>query len=194
MLVERGVDVGDVERLDGRRPVLDCAHLGLDRAREREIERIQEGECLFTHHDDELRLDDVQLADEERPGLVLVFVGELEAVRPVDRERIDAEPLQRLEHRLTRPSVEGDPLLYLRRLRSVLEEEDVGARVPGPDDRDPLALGGARDLVAELVDLGDRLLQVALIDLVGGCRGHGGHIPVLAYRTLSLTWATHFSD
>jgi hypothetical protein len=55
----------------------------------------------------------VQLAKEERPRLVLVAVGELEAVRAVDRHRVDPQPLQRLEERVARASVERDALLQL---------------------------------------------------------------------------------
>jgi len=110
----------------------------------------------------------VQLADEEGLGFLGVLVGELEAVGAVDRERVDVQPLERLEHRLAGSPVEGDALLHLGRLRCVLEQEDICARMAGAEHRHPLALGGARDLVAELVDLGDRFLQVLLVDLVGG--------------------------
>src|SRR6185312_14675397 len=46
--------------------------------------------------------------------------------------------------------------------------------------------------VTERIDLGDRLLQVLLVDFV--CR-HGHRSPgnVRSYRTLSLAWATHLS-
>ena len=65
----------------------------------------------------------------------------------------------------------------------------------GADDRDAQLVTGARELVPELVDLGDRLLQVPLVDLVGGHGGgHGVGGTLLAQRTFSLTWATHLSD
>ena len=39
---------------------------------------------------------------------------------------------------------------------------------PDPDDRDAQLVARPGQLIAEVVDLGDRLLQVALVDLVGG--------------------------
>ena len=81
------------------------------------------------------------------------------------------EPLERLQHRLARPAEERDAFLDLRRLRRELQEHDVGQRMTGAEHRDPQLVAGARELVAELVDLGDRFLQVPLVDLVGG---HGG--------------------
>ena len=118
----------------------------------------------------------MQLAGEERPGLVLVAAGELEAVRPVDRERVDAEPLQRLEDRLAGAPVERHALLHLGRLGRVLQQKDVGQRVPGADHRDARAGSRVRDLVTELVDLRDGLLQVLLVDLVGGDGAHRGSL------------------
>jgi hypothetical protein len=44
----------------------------------------------LTHDDDELGLHDVELALEPAARLLLVTVGELEAVRPVDGRRVDA--------------------------------------------------------------------------------------------------------
>ena len=158
---------GTYEHLHGRRPFLQRPELRLELAGERELEPVQERERVLAHDDDELRLDDVQLADEERPRLVVALVGELEAVRPVDRHRVDVQPLQRLEDRLAGAPEEGDALLDLRRLRPVLEEHDVGAWVPGSEHGHTLAVSGGGDLVAEVVDLGDRLLEVLLIDLVG---------------------------
>ena len=78
------------------------------------------------HDHDELGLDDVNLAGEPLAGLLLVRVGELEAVRPVDRHRVDLEPLQRLQNCLPGAAEEGDPFVLLCRLRPVLEQEDVG--------------------------------------------------------------------
>ena len=74
--------------------------LRVERIRERERERVQEGERLLAHHDEELRLDDVQLAHEPRPGLLRILARELEAVRSVHGERVDPQPLQRLQERL----------------------------------------------------------------------------------------------
>ena len=128
--------------------------------------RVEELARRLAHHDDELRLDDVQLAREEGARLVLVAVGELEAVRPVDGERVDAQPLQRLEERVAGASVERDSLLQLRRPRRVLEEEDVGERMARAEHRHARAGAGLRELIPESVDLGDRLLQVLLEDFV----------------------------
>ena len=91
--------------------------------------------AVLAHHDDELRLDDVQLARQQRPRLLLVLAGELEAVRAVDRHRVDVQPLERLEDRLARAAVERDALLHLRRLRPVLQQEHVGERVAGAEHR-----------------------------------------------------------
>src|SRR2546430_1387001 len=78
--------------------------------------------------EDPLRLDDMQLAEEKGPRLVLVAVGELDAVRPVDRHRIDVQALQRLEYRVAGAAVERNALLELRRARRVLQQEDVPER------------------------------------------------------------------
>ena len=81
------------------------------------------------------------------------------------------EALQRLEDGLSGAPEERDALLDLRRLRRELQEHDVGEGMARPDDGDAQLVTGARELVPELVDLGDRLLEVPLVDLVGG---HGG--------------------
>ena len=80
-------------------------------------------------------------------------------------------PLERLEDGLAGTAEERDAFLDLRGLRRVLEEEYVGERMAGSEHRDAQLVTGARELLAELVDLGDRSLQIPLIDLVGG---HGG--------------------
>ena len=138
-----------------------------------EPERVDERERVGPHDDEQLRLDDVELAREPRPGLVLVLHRELEAVRPVHRHRVDAKALERLEDRLAGAAVERHALLQLGSLRAVFQEEDVRERMAGADHGHALAARGAGDLVPELVDLGDRLLQVLLVDLVGG-HGHEG--------------------
>src|SRR5690348_9630580 len=128
LLVERLVDVGRDEALDGRRVLLELALDRLQLARERELRRIEEAEG-GAHCDHELGLHDVQLAQEVWPRLLLIAARELETVRPVNRHRVDVEPLQRLEERVAGATVEGDALLQLRRLWRVLEEEDVRERV-----------------------------------------------------------------
>src|SRR5581483_4022035 len=115
------------------------------------------------------------------PRLVLAAVCELEAVRPVDRHRVDAEPLQRLEDGVAGAPVEGDTLLQLRRARRVLEQHHVRERVAGADDGHARAAARLCDLVAESVDLGDGLLQVLLVDLVG----RHGHMSLYGWFVLS---------
>ena len=121
----------------------------------------------------------MQLPCQPGPGLLGILAVELEAVRAVDRHRVDAQALQRLQDRLARAPVEGDAFLYLRGLRRVLQEHHVGERVARADDRHAALAGGAPDLVAELVDLADRLLEVLVEDLVGGHSGHRGQRRVL---------------
>ena len=99
---------------------------------------------------------------------VVVLRPELEAVRAVDRERIDAEPLQRLQERIARAAEERDALGDLRRLRVVLEQEHVTERVAGSEHRHVRLVGEGEELVLQLVDLADRLPEIALVDLVGG--------------------------
>jgi len=52
--------------------------------------------------------------------------------------------------------------------------------MPGTEHGDVRLVTCAADLVAELVDLGDRLLQVTLVDLVSGHSGHGSPVSVLS--------------
>ena len=106
--------------------------------------------------------------DEPGPSLFGILPRQLEAVRPVHGHRIDSQPLQRLQERLPRPAVERDALVHLRGPRLVLQEEDVRERVPGAEHGHVLLVAAPRDLVPELVDLGDGLLEVAVVDLVGG--------------------------
>ena len=140
---------------------------------------LTKGDGPLAHRDEELRADDVELAEEERPRLVLVAVRELEAVRPVYGHRVDAQALERLQDRLARAAVERDALLHLRRLRRPLEQEDVRERVPRAEHRHARSARRAGDLVAELVDLENGLLQVFFVDLVGGNGTHGGSLQVL---------------
>jgi hypothetical protein len=177
LLVEGVVDVRHVQRLDRRGEVLQVAEDSPHLARQRELHRVQEGDRLLAHDYDELRLHDVQLAPEPATRLLLVVgVPELEAVRPVDRQRVDVEPLQRLEDRLAGASKERHALLRLGLERPVLEQHDVRERVARSEDGDAELARCMADLVTELVDLGDGLLQVLLVDLVGGHGGHGGRV------------------
>ena len=131
----------------------------------------------------------------QRGSVRRILGPELQAVRPVDRERVDVQALKRLQHGRAGAAEERDALLDLLRLRRVLEEDDVRQRMPRADDRHAQLVACPSQLVAEHVDLGDGLLQVALVDLVGGHgRGHGDVNPFPSQRTFSLTCATHFSD
>ena len=135
---------------------------------------VQELERVFAHDDDELRLDDPQLAREPIAREPEVAAGELDRVRAVDLHRVDVQALQRLDQRIAGTTVEGDTLLELLRLRPELQQEDVRQRVPcGQRGRSPIR--GLRNLVRQAIDLGDRLAEVALVDLIcGHGRGHGG--------------------
>jgi hypothetical protein len=62
----------------------------------------------------------------------------------------------------------GHPLGDLRRLRRVLEQEDVAQRVPGSEHGYVRLVGEGEELGLELVDLADRLAQIAFVDLVSG--------------------------
>ena len=119
----------------------------------------------------ELRLHDMQLACQPRGRVLDVLRPELEAIRPVDGEWVDRQSLERLENGLPGSAEEGDAFLDLRGLGRVLQEEDVGERMPRSQHGDAELVAGACELVGELVDLGDRLPQIAVVDLVGG---HGG--------------------
>src|SRR5205823_10896565 len=83
LLVERSVDVGNDQRLDRRGEALEPADLRLQGIGEWELDLVQESQRVVAHDDDELRLHDVELAREERPGFLVGFSGELDAVRPV---------------------------------------------------------------------------------------------------------------
>jgi hypothetical protein len=56
----------------------------------------------------------------------------------------------------------------------MLEQHHVRAGMTGSEHGHTLAVSGGGDLVPEVVDLGDRLLEVLLVDLVGRHRGHSG--------------------
>ncbi len=143
-------------------------HLG----REREASGVEALTGVLAHHHDDLRLDDVELAGQERASFLLGLVEVLDAVRSVDGGGVDSQPLDRLQDRLSRTPEERDALVQLGRLGAVLEEEDVGQRVARADHGSPVRAGRARELGAELIDLGDRLLEVAIGDIVG-CHRHG---------------------
>ena len=113
LLVERGVDVR-ARRAPRRSGVNGCSSpsVASTGCASGNSSSLRNATASSPMHDDELRLDDVQLAGQ--PALRLLVgraLRELDAVRPVDRHRVDAQPLERLQDRLPRPAVEGDPLL-----------------------------------------------------------------------------------
>ena len=56
----------------------------------------------------------------------------------------------------------------------VLEEEDVAERMTRAEHRHVRLVGEGEELRLQLVDLADRLAEIALVDLVGGHgSGHG---------------------
>jgi hypothetical protein len=171
LLVEGRVDVGNDQRVDRGREPLHVSRVRLEGVRQRKGELGEKAKRVLAHDHDQLRLDDMQLAREKRARLLDLLAGELEAVRAVDRHRVDLQALERLQHCLPGASVEGDALLRLRGLRPVLEQEDVPEWMSRTDDGEALARGGG-DFVPELVAPGDRPLKVALVDLVGR-HGHG---------------------
>src|SRR5918999_5137777 len=124
-----------MERLQRRRPLLEFARRRLELGGERELEPVQEPKRVLAHDDYELGLDDVDLARKPRGSLLLIAAVELEAVGAVDRHRVDVQPLERLQDRLTRAAEERHALLQLRVLRPELQQEDVAERVAGPKRR-----------------------------------------------------------
>ena len=159
LVVERVLDGGHDEHVDRRRQVLHAEAL-LERACERELERVQERHGLAAHRDDDLGLHDRDLSLEPaRRELGIGRVARLQAVRAVEDARVDAEALHGLEHRLACAPEERDALGQLGRSGCVLEQEDVRERVPRAED-------AAGQLMAELVGLADRARQVLLVDLI----------------------------
>src|SRR6478736_165999 len=174
-VVQRAVDVGYGQQVDrgGERPHL--AEAELDRRRKRELERSQERDGVLTHRHDDAGLGDVQLVGEPCPRLGEVVRPrvdvDLQAYAAVQLQRVDAQPLDALQHRLAGPAEEGHALLHLRSRGPVLEQEDVGQRVAGADHRRLCGMVVAdpgRDLMAELVGLGDGAGLVSLVDLIVG--------------------------
>src|SRR6476646_6257432 len=173
LFVEGGVDVRDVEGVDGGGEGLDLALALLDRAGEGDAEAVEDAEGGFAHDDDDLRLHDRQLLDQAADALAGGEVGlgdrAFDAEGAVDAERVDAEAFEAFHQRVAGAAVEGDPLLDLRGQRRVLEREDVGLRVAGAENRHQFAARTVRallDFAAHLVELADRPLQVLLTYLV----------------------------
>ena len=115
----------------------------------------------------------MELARQPATRLHRILGSELQAVRTVDRERVDREALQRLQHSLPAAPEEGDTLGDLGVLRPVLEQEDVAERVSRAEDRHVERVTESEELMAEIVDLGDRPLLVTLVDFVGRHGRHG---------------------
>ncbi len=177
-LVERAVDVGDVQQRDLRRERLDLADARGDGAGQREVEVLEREERVVAHRHDDLRGDDRDLLGDPREAR---RVGErgvgdraLHEQRAVDRERVDLEAPQRLHQRAAGAPVEGDALLDLGGPRRVLEQHDVGLRMARSEHRHQRAARAVLaplDVACEEVELADRALEVLLTDLVVG-RGH----------------------
>src|SRR3954447_9176399 len=174
-LVERLVDVWGDQELDGGREPLQLAGPAIDRFRKREGKAAQEVHrvCAHRHHDGGLH--DLQLA--RQPGarmdeVVLVRLDvALQADGSVELQRVDAQPLEALQHGLAGAAEEGDAFADLRRPRPVLHHHDVRERVAGADHRRDGGMVLAhplRDLVAQGVGLLDRTGLVLLVDLVVG--------------------------
>ena len=107
---------------------------GSRRSESGKLQIVDERGRPLAHDDDELRLDDVQLARQPRRGVGGILRSELEAVRAVYGHRVDVQALQGLQHGLTGAAEERDALLDLRRLRCELQEHDVGERMARADD------------------------------------------------------------
>src|SRR3954462_14060588 len=73
--VEALVDVGRMEELDRRRPLLDLALRRLARNREREPDRVEERARRVAHRHHHARLGDVDLAGEPRAALLEIRVA-----------------------------------------------------------------------------------------------------------------------
>src|SRR5215207_1231016 len=176
--VERVVDVGDVERGDRRGQLLQLAERRLERAAHRNVELVERLERPLPHDDHAARLHDRELLDHPLDALAggegRVRHRALHAQRPVDRQRVDTEPLEALHQRVAGAPVEGHPLLDLRGGGGELEQHHVGLRMTGAEHRHQVAARAVRALletVRELVELADRALEVLLLDLVV-CRRH----------------------
>jgi hypothetical protein len=179
LLVERVVDVGHVQRVHQRGEALHLAEPRLERFREWNLQLVQDAQRLHAHHHDHPGRHDRDLLDHPRhAGRVRqrgVRQRALHAQRPVHRQRIDRQALERLHQRAAGAAVEGDALLDLRGQRRVLEQHDVRLGVPGAEHRHQLsarAVGAGLQLARERAQLADCALQVLLADLVVG-GGHG---------------------
>ena len=123
-LVERLVDVGGDERLDRRREALDRRRARSRRARSASgnSSSSTNATAALAHRRRRASAARCGARASATRGVLRILGAELEAVRAVDRERIDAQPLERLEHGLPGAAEERDALLDLRRLRRELEE------------------------------------------------------------------------
>ena len=134
-----------------RAPRSSASGAGLGRSRARAAPSSGRSSALtnetvsLAHRHDDLGLHDRELALEPaRGGLGVGRIARLQAVRAVQQARVDPEPLHRLEHRLAGAAEERDALGELGRSRRVLQQEDVGERVPRTRGRDRPARGRAR--------------------------------------------------
>src|SRR4029078_9650163 len=99
-VVQRAVDVRYGQQVDrgGERPHLAAAEL--DRRRQRELQRSQEGDGVLAHRADNAGLGDVRLGGEPGPRLgEVVRLGvdvDLQADAAIQLQRVDAQPLDAL--------------------------------------------------------------------------------------------------
>ena len=119
-----GVTSASIVGVNALRAVL----VRVDRARQREAELVHEpdGRSPISTRASAARYE---APCQPCPSVLGVLGAELEAIRAVDGERIDVEPLQGLEQRLAGTPEERHPLLDLGRLRRPLEQEHVRERV-----------------------------------------------------------------
>ena len=183
VLVERLVDVRHVQRVDRRRQLLELAGrrrrprrasgsvevVERRRARPRPSRRRSCG-CTIASSSTSAR---------DARGLRQRRVGDraLHAQRPVDGQRVDVQPLERLHQRGAGAAVERDALLDLRRARGAyLSRKTSACGWPEPSTGIRLPRGqcwqACRSRVKR-VELADRALEVLLADLVVG-GGHSG--------------------
>ena len=127
---------GTYERVDRGRERLDLAGPVLDRAGERQRELVERRERVVAHDHDDLGLHDRDLLDQARDALGRGERGvgdrALHAQRPVDGERVDVEPPQRLHQRGAGAAVERDALLDLRGAGAYLSRNTSACGWPEP--------------------------------------------------------------
>src|SRR4051794_1585470 len=145
LVVQRLVDVRHPEGVARGGQLLDLAGEGVELRAHRNAQAVQLLESLIAHDHHDSRLDHGQLVQHPRlavhGGVVGVAHRALDEHRAVDRERVDAEPLEALHQSAAGAAVEGHALLDLRGHRRELEEEDVRLGMTRPQHRHQDAAG-----------------------------------------------------